>query len=227
MVDPKILPEEIFQKREQLGINNSVRMLFEIIDTEKDKKIRMDAISYLGLISKDSGELKQECFETLENVLISEENVEIKCEAAGALGKMQYEQALKPLNWVMEQETTNNDLKEASLKAIANVRFQEPEIQLFIKELGNTNKSIRNLVRNQIISLNPEKSIKMLVESLKNEDLSSNHKIEIVDLIGLELSSINITFEDSSFIKIKYPEIFSDLVKNKKFLLDAITSISI
>ena len=227
MVEPKFLPEEIFEKREQLGINNSVRLLFEIIDTEKDIKIRKDAISYLGLISKDSGDLKQECFEILENVLISDENNDIKCEAAGALGKMQYEKVLKPLNWILEQDATNNDLKEASLKAIANIRFEDPEIQLFIKELGNKNKSIRNFIRNQIIGLNPEKSIVKLVESLKNEELSSYHKTEIIDLIGLELSSINITFEDSSFIKIKYPEIFSKLVENKQILLENITLISI
>lgn len=227
MVEPKFLPEEIFEKREQLGINNSVRLLFEIIDTEKEIKIRKDAIGYLGLISKDSGDLKQECFETLENVLISEENNDIKCEAAGALGKMQYEKVLKPLKWILEQDTTNNDLKEASLKAIANIRVEDPEIQLFITELGTKNKSIRSFIRNQIMSLNPEKSIIMLVKSLKNEEISTYHKTEIIDLIGLELSSINITFEDSSFIKIKYPDIFSNLVENKKILLENITMISI
>jgi len=97
MVYPKIPPEEIFLKREELGLNNSVKMLTEIIDADKDNNNRIGAIKYLGLISKEVPNLKTECYDTLENVLISEQGIEIKCEAAKALGKLNYEKALKPL----------------------------------------------------------------------------------------------------------------------------------
>lgn len=227
MVDHKILPEEIFQKREQLGLNNSVRMLSEIIDTGKNTEIRKDAINYLGKISKHSSHLKKECYEILENILISDDNSDIKCEAAISLGKTQYEKALKPLKWALEQETTNNELKEASLRAIANIRFDEPEIKLFIQELDNRTQSIKNFIKNQLIMLNPEDSIKILLRSLKTENFSQDHKAEIINLIGLELSSINITFEDSSYLKIKYPELFSELIQSKDILLEHITKISI
>lgn len=227
MVDQKILPDEIFQKREQLGLNNSVRMLSEIIDTGKTTEIRKDAIKYLGKISKDSSHLKNECYEILENILISDDNIIIKCEAAKSLGKTQYEKALKPLKWALEQETTTNELKEASLRAIADIRFDEPEIKLFIEELDNRSQSTKEFIKNQLIMLNPEDSIKILLTSLKNEKFSQEHKAEIINLIGLELSSINITFEDSSYLKIKYPELFSLLVQNKNIILENITAISI
>ncbi len=227
MVDPKILPKEIYQKREQLGLNNSVRMLSEIIDTEKKIDIRKDAINFLGKLSKDSSQLKKECYEILENILISDDNIDIKCEAARSLGTTQYEKALKPLKWALEQEETNNELKEASLRAIAHIRFDEPEIKLFIEELDNKTQSIKTFIKNQLIMLNPEDSIKILLKSLKTEKFSQEHITEIINLIGLELSSINITFEDSSYLKIKYPELFSYLVQYKDIILENITSISI
>ena len=202
-------------------------MLSEIIDTEEDVNIRKDAINYLGKICKNSAVLKKECFETLENVLISDDNNDIKCEAAMVLGKIRYEKALKPLKWVMEQESTGNEVKEASLKAIANIRLEEPEIHLFIKELANKNHSIKNFVKNQLINLNPEEIIKLLLFSLKDKNFSEELKTEIINLIGFELSSINIAFEDSSYLKIKYPELFSELVRYKNILLENITTFSI
>ena len=44
-------------------------------------------------------------------------------------------------------------------------------------------------------------------------------------LIGYELSSINISLEDTSYIKVKYPEIISTLIRNKALLLEIITLI--
>jgi HEAT repeat protein len=64
-----------------------------------------------------------------------------------------------------------------------------------------------------------------LLESLKNRKLSNNHKTELVKLIGYELSSINVSFEDLSYIKVKYPEIISDLIRKKTLLLEIITLI--
>ncbi|MFX1339114.1 MAG: HEAT repeat domain-containing protein, partial [Promethearchaeota archaeon] len=118
-------------------------------------------------------------------------------------------------------------LKEASLRAIANIRFDEPEIKLFIEELDNGTQSIREFIKNQLIMLNPEDSIKILLTSLTNKTFSQEHKAEIINLIGLELASINITFENSSYLKIKYPELFAYLLQYKNILLENITTISI
>ena len=224
---PSLAPEEIYRSREELGINNSISMLTEIIDTNKEDKLRNEAINYLGKITHDSDTLKEQCFETFENLLISDDNIDIKCSAAKALGKMGYEKALKPLKWIIDQERSNDKIKEESLRAIAKIRFDEPEIKLFIEELDNKNPSIKTFIKNQLINLNPEEVIKLLLISLESKDFSKIHKAEIINLIGFELSSINISFEDSSFLKIKYPELFSQLVRFKKILLEHITSLTI
>ncbi|TFG08671.1 MAG: HEAT repeat domain-containing protein [Promethearchaeota archaeon] len=225
MVDPKIRPQEIFEKREQFGLNNSIKMLTEIIEKEKEYSIRKDAIKVLGKMSDRSVEVKKQCYETLENLLISDDNIDIKCSAAKVLGSIEHEKALKPLTWILEQENTTNELKEACLKAIADIRFQEPEIELFIKELGSKSPSIKETVKNELLTLSPDILIKSSLEALNREDFSEKHKSEIVKLIGLELASINVSFEDLSYLQIKYPEIIELLKLNKNLILETIVPV--
>ena len=225
MLKTKIHPREIYQKSKEFGIENSAKMLTEIIDKEKDNIKRKDAIKYLGMIGNNSLTLKNECFEIFENLLISDDTIEIKCEAAKALGRINYQKALKPLKWVLEQDPTDYNIKISTLKAIRKTRFEEPEIRIFISELDNQYNSIKEYVSIQLLSLQPEMLIDLLLDSLKNKEFSKPHRTEFIKLIGYELSSINASFEDISYIKVKYPEILSNLIQNKKILLEIITQI--
>ncbi|MFX0040960.1 MAG: HEAT repeat domain-containing protein [Promethearchaeota archaeon] len=225
MLKVKIQPREIYQRTEELGLENSANMLTEIIEKEKDNNKRREAIKYLGLISNNSIKLKSECYGLFENLLISDDIIDIKCEAAKALGRIKDQKALKPLKWVLEQEPVNKDIKLSALKAIRKTKFEDSEIQLFIKELDNSFNSIRDYVSIELLSLDPGKLIGLLVESLKNKKFSKKHKVEIIKLVGYEISSINVSFEDRSYIKTKYPEILSDLIQNKKLILEIITQV--
>jgi HEAT repeat protein len=218
-----IHPKEIYQRVEEFGLTNSASMLKEIIEVDKDSNTRQDAIRYLSLISNNSMEMKDECYNIFENLFISDEQVNIKCEAAKALGNTKYEKGLKPLKWILKQEYDNYQIVLAVLKAIKKIRFNEPEIELFIKELDNQNDSIRDFVRIQLLGLDPENLINLALNSLENKKFSNDHKIELIKLIGYELSSLNISFEDVSYIEIKYPEIIKDLIQFKKPLLEVIT----
>ena len=91
MLKVKIQPREIYQRSEEFGLENSANMLTEIIEKEKDNNKRREAIKYLGLVSSNSIKLKNECFETFENLLISDDIIEIKCEAAKALGRIKHQ----------------------------------------------------------------------------------------------------------------------------------------
>ncbi|MCK4778869.1 MAG: HEAT repeat domain-containing protein [Candidatus Lokiarchaeota archaeon] len=221
----KIQPIEIYQKSQEFGLKTSANMLTEIIETAKDDKIRKDAIKYLTMICINSNALKKDCYETFESLLISDDTIEIKCEAAKALGKIKYEKALKPLKWVLEQDPTDYNIRISALKAIHKTRFEELEIRLFIDELDSTYNSIKDYVSIQLLSLPPKKLIEILLDSLKNKGFSNIHKAEFIKLIGYELSSINVSFEDISYIKVKYPEILSNLIQNKIILLETITQI--
>ena len=91
MQKTKIHPREIYQRSEEFGLKNSAKMLIEIIETEKNNTKRKDAIKYLGLISCNSKSLKDACFGTFENLLISDDTVEKVCEAAKAMGRIKHE----------------------------------------------------------------------------------------------------------------------------------------
>ncbi|MFX1571493.1 MAG: HEAT repeat domain-containing protein [Promethearchaeota archaeon] len=225
MVKTKITPREIYQRCEEFGFKNSMQMLKEIIDVEKDTSNRRKAVKYFALVSINSTSLKDECFKTLETLLVTEENIEMKCEAAKALGSLQYEKCLKPLNWMLDQKPVNSQIKLSVLKAIQNIKFDEPEIKLFINELDSEYPSIKDFVTIQLLSLNPDILINLLLNSLKSKKISNNHKIQLIKLIGYELSSINVSFEEVSFLKIKYPEILNNLIEYKSVLLEVITQI--
>jgi HEAT repeat protein len=222
MLRSNIHPREIFERSEELGLQNSANMLTEIIESDVDDDKRKEAIDYLALMSRDSS-LIEGCFNTFENLLISDDKVEIKCEAAKALGRIKDEKGLKPLKWMLEQKEDDIRIKSSVLKAIYKIRFEEPEIQLFINELGSPYPSIKELVKFKLLSLNPKELVSILLKSLKSNNLSNQHKAEIVNLIGEELSSINISIDDRSYISSKHPDIITDLIQNKQLLLESIT----
>ena len=184
MLKTKINPKEIFERNKEFGAKNSASMLTEIIESDADSNKRKDAIKYLALISNNFTEIKDECFEIFENLLISEEKTNIKCEAAKALGRIRYEKGLKPLNWILEQKQVENQIKLSVLEAIQQIRFQDPEVQLFINELDCKVKSIRDYVTTRLLSLNPEYLIEVLLNSLKIEQFSNKHKTELIKLMG-------------------------------------------
>jgi len=225
MSDPKPSPQEIFDRREEFGLDNSVEMLANIIETEKNNNKRKEAVKYLGGISNYIPQLKDECFAIIENVLISEDKIDVKCEAAKTLGKLKNTKALKPLNWILEQNIDSVDLRLAALKAIKNIKFDRPQITTFIKELDSRYNSVKEFVRNHLVGIEPELLIDSLLGNLKSENISNEHKSEIIKLIGYELSSLNIAFQDTNYVKVKYPELISKLHSAKGVLLDEITRI--
>jgi HEAT repeat protein len=225
MIDPKLEPDDIYAKRQQLGLGNSIRMLSEIIDVTKNNSKRIEAIKYLGLMCKEDPSLGKECFDTLENVLISEEGTSIKCEAAKSLGKLRLEKGLKPLIWILDQDFNDPEIYIAALKSIGKIRFEQEETKLFVRYLDSGFNSIKNFVKNKLLDLEPAKLIHSLVSALKDNSLSNKHKSEIIKLMGYEISSINISLDDISYIKTKYPEIISDLVNNKNVVLNEISRV--
>ena len=223
MPGSNLSPQEIFDKREEYGLEKSFEMLTDIIETDKDNLNRISGIKYLGRIIKSVPKLSNECFATFENILISELNIDIKCEAAKALGKLKNDKALKPLKWTLEQKSAGIDLRLTVLKAIMTTKFKEPQITLFINELDSQYSSIREYVKSQLVGLEPEILTRVLLENLESESISNKHKSEIIKLIGYELSSINVSFQDKDYIKVKYPEVVSSLLRNKTVLLEQIT----
>jgi HEAT repeat protein len=224
-VNPDFQPEEIFNKRVEIGLDNSIKILSKIIDMSDDIYKRKGAIKYLGLISKEAPSLKKECFETLENVLISDTTVDVKSEAARALGRLQLKRALKPLFWCLKETKDNSELKLSLLKSIREISFSDEEIEIFIKELISSNDTIKQYVKNQLLILSPDLLLKKLMKSLINKKYSNKHKAEIIKLIGFEISSLNSSYKGSSYIEAKYPNIIMDMEAYREEILSEITQI--
>jgi len=218
-IKTQLPPEEIFQRRDELGLGNSVDLLTRIIESNQNKNVRIEAVKYLGIMKDPT------CFEILENVLVSDDDIEIKSEAAKALGRLKNKKALKPLKYILEQHHTDNIIKTTVLRAIASIRFAEKEIKLFIKHLECRDKSVKTCIKNRLINLGPEELLIYLLDSLKNDNFSEKHEITLIKLIGYELSGINLSLDDTSFLKVSYPEVYSRLIQNKEFLLETLISI--
>ncbi|KKK40422.1 hypothetical protein LCGC14_0767230 [marine sediment metagenome] len=218
MEKTKIRPREIYQRSEEFGLLSSANMLIGIIESDNDNKRRLESIKYLALISDNSTEIKEGSFTIFENLLVSSDQVVIKSEAAKALGRIKHEKGLKPLKWILEQNQINDQIKLSALKAIKEIRFHEPEVELFIHELDDSFKPIRDFVSVQLLGLSPNKLVDLLLDSLKNRSLSNFHKMESIKLLAHKLSGIN-------NIRIKKPEILTNLIFYKKALLSAIIQI--
>lgn len=203
-------PMEVYKNRQQLGLSNAVQLLIKIINSDENVSKRTEAIKILGTIEDIPKDIRIECFETLENVLISEETIELKCEAAKSMGKIKLEKSIEPLKWILENSRVDAKTEKTILKAIHNIRFEKPEIELFISYLDSKFQSTREYVGFELLNLPPNDAIKILLDSFDN-NLSNSCKIEIIKLIGNYLSSLNISYDDSSYIQIKHPEILKNL----------------
>lgn len=224
MLDANIEPQDIYRRCEELGLGQALDMLVEILDNAKQIDKRKNSVKYIGLIGGKSKDLKNDCFELLENLVISEKDESIKGEATKALGELQYEKALKPLKWLLEQENVGPKLMITALRAIANIRMDLPEITLFIEHLGCPVKTVKACIMNKFTQISPDILICALLRSLARQDFKETHKAEIIKAIGFNLASIDMSFEGISYLQVNFPEIVNELEVHKRELLKVITS---
>ena len=79
MLDPNLKPQEIYSRRNELGLENTIDLLSEIIEGDKDFDRRKNAIKYISMLPIKTKELKKEICGIIESVLISDENIDLKC----------------------------------------------------------------------------------------------------------------------------------------------------
>ncbi|MFX1237477.1 MAG: HEAT repeat domain-containing protein, partial [Promethearchaeota archaeon] len=219
-VIPQLEPQAIFYNRNKFGISRSIEILHSIIDNESEIEKRKVAIKYLGLLKDNS------CFPIFENLLVSDENIIIKCEAAKALGRLKLIRGLKPLKWALENNSINNELKKHILRAIEKIRFEDSEIKLFIKHLNCQDKSIKTCIKNRLINLGPLRLINILLEFLKVKNIPENYEITLVKLMGYELSMLsNNNLMVLNKIHDSDEDSVKNLLENKDFLVELLTSV--
>ncbi|MHA1148539.1 MAG: HEAT repeat domain-containing protein [Promethearchaeota archaeon] len=224
MLDTSIKPKDLYRRRNELGLNQVLDLLIEILDNAKDDNKRKEIIKYIGLIGGKAKDLKKDCLELLENYVISEKNSLIQIEATKALGELQYEKGLKPLKWLLQQDDADSKLITAALRSISNIRMGPSEINLFIETLGRPIKTVKACVMNKLTLISPDILIRELLKSLTRKDFTDVHKSEIIKIIGFNLASIDVSFEGMSYLKVNFPETIKDLIQYKRDILIVITS---
>ena len=222
MIETEISPSEIYQRRDQLGLTTSLSMLEDFAYNSEKSLNRIQAIKYIGLLGAYNSLLKEKCYEILENFLISEENTAMKCESARSLATLGFNKGAKPLKWILKQKQIDQSLKLATLKALSKLHFEEEEIDLFIRELDCEDDSIHECVKNTLIDLSPAVLIQSLVRFLQKDDLSYSQKIEIIKLLSLELNTVNVSFDDTSYVRVKFPDVVASLKAHKTILVETI-----
>lgn len=217
-----ITPEEIYKKRKQLGVENSVRTLLELAEIGKENSTRNQALQYIRSFEDIPESLKSECFDTLEGIIISDKDIELKCEAATSLGKLKLEKGLEPLKWLLNEASLDQGAKKKILKAIHDCRFEKPEIELFLSHLDSKYNAINDYVKNALLNLSPEMAIHIFLDFLE-QNISDIARKEIIKLIGYEISGLNVSYNGNSYLKTKYPEILSNLVDKLDDIIDVLS----
>ena len=129
------------------------------------------------------------------------------------------------MKWILKRENNDNKLIISVLRAIENIRFEDDEIKLFIKQLNCGEKDIKTCIKNRLINLGPLKLINYLLEILKSENNSEKYEITLLKLIGYELLGINKKVKNLTIQNIGKTKIQEILLKNQDFLVELLTSI--
>ncbi|MHA1337185.1 MAG: HEAT repeat domain-containing protein, partial [Promethearchaeota archaeon] len=215
-------PKEVFLRRNELGLDQTIDLLYRLIEESEDIEIRRKAVKYIGLLGNSTENIKKECFKILENILLSVDDEELKCEAAKSLGILKVKSAIEPLSWTLKNKNINSKLKIACLKAISDIGLRNSEIKLFLEQLVNATEDIKQCVIDRLTLLEPNNLISNLLKFLQDDKISDALKKEIIKLINRMIKSINESLGDIKYLIIQYPEINQQLLTYKDSLLNTI-----
>jgi Leucine-rich repeat (LRR) protein len=187
---PVIKTHKIYEdlKNNKLDKSQASELLISIIENihDNDDKSRILALRYIGLISPKS----EKVFKFLENLLISDLNEQIRCQAAKIMIYNYPEKSIEPFSWAMKydnespclvqiirllEKTSNFNLKSL----LNNIKFVDFEDNIYfpLKDypiINLNNKNIDNI-----------KNIKNLENLTNLKKLYLNYN-QITDINGLD-----------------------------------------
>ena len=141
-------PEKIWKEFESNRINKqtALDLLTSLIESSKKDEIRLDAINKLVKINPSGDKI----FKILENLVVSDENAEIRCITIKYIGKRYKNNAFTLLKWAIQNESDYNCLIEIiNLLGKSNLAKAKAllinEVQKFLKKkYVNTERKIEN-----------------------------------------------------------------------------------
>ncbi|MFX1277020.1 MAG: leucine-rich repeat domain-containing protein, partial [Promethearchaeota archaeon] len=201
----ELTPETIFQKyqKKELDKDTTINYLISLIENSNNENFRVDS---LKIIRKIQG-FDDKLFRFIENLLISDSNVNIRCQTAKIIRSHYLKNSISLLNWSLKHETDIECLS-IIIKTLIEIDTLESKTILFeeIKKI----KKLKQLHAHQMVSNNHfRKPLKVLLKKTKFKDLSS-------ELLG----DILLNYKTILTIKNKFYSVYYELKDTKLIKLD-------
>jgi HEAT repeat protein len=173
-------PDSLFNEIDRLGrkeVIEQLHKLYIISETASRKRI-LEILNKLEDVNH---------FELIENYFISEENPEVRIEAAQLLASNYKEtEATQPLIWVLENEPTN-EIKYIALKLLVELGYREEQLKKTVEILKRDLKS-----KSDNIKIEAAKSLGLLEVKSAVEDLiaslntyNKRVRIQVIETLGV------------------------------------------
>ncbi|MBD3215745.1 MAG: hypothetical protein GF311_24245 [Candidatus Lokiarchaeota archaeon] len=216
----KITPDQIYDRyiKKEQSKEITIQKLLSIIESSDKTSERINGLHVLGKLGLRNNQI----YDTLENILISDENEKLRIESIKVISFLFEERAIKPLIWVFYHERRVNCL---ILIISILTQFDNSSVLEFMK------KTIRSIEMEEF-----QDSIHFLYQKIKNNIYNLKHIGEliksylIITRLKKVLGPIRFEIENGFIIKLEFPFINSEsfswnLVRNVEDSLKEITNL--
>ncbi len=190
-----LTPEDIFQKyqNEELDRKTSINFLIFLIENSNDETMRVESLKTIGKIQTFDDEL----YEFIENLLISDSNLDIRCHTAEIIRAYYGEKSLSLLTWVLKHEKSIECL---AIIVKTLIEIDTPDSKNLLFEEVEKIKKLKQLHVGSIVSTNHfRKQIKELFRKNKKKDVSSVVLGEVLlnfwTLLGIKKTFFSVYYE--------------------------------
>ena len=173
-------PDSLFNEIDRLGRKEVIEQLHKLyIISERSYRKRI-----LEILNK----LKDiDHFDLIENYFISEEDPDVRIEAAHLLASNYKEtKATQPLIWVLENEPTN-EIKYIALKLLVELGYREDQlkktVEILKKDLKSQSDSVKIEAAKSLRLLEVKSAVEDLIESLNT--YNKRVRIQVIEALGI------------------------------------------
>lgn len=173
-------PESIIERIDIIGREEVIKSLHNLYFISDDKKTRIKTLEILNRLQDDTH------FEEIENYFLSDEEPEVRIEAAKLLA-FNYDgrTALEPLIWVLKNEKKINLRREALMLLVPlaqKYQFRDYIISVLRDALKNDEKKIQMDAAESLGMLKEESVIDELINLLNSGN--KNVRIKVIQALG-------------------------------------------
>jgi len=217
-----LTPEKIYREftNNEIDKDSAITLLISLVENVDNLDVRLDSIKTIQKLGFKS----QRFFDLLENLLISDDNQDIRILAAWTLAKIFKNKSLKPLNWALNNETSMKYFLE--ITSIFTKINSEDAKKILIKKIEDIDKLPFISSFNRLFSTHPLhtfgcKSLATIINNyfiikyIEEKNVKFSYKLKNGLITELDLAHITSTVKGWEIIKnlSKFIDKFQELKK--------------